>query len=103
MISISDWWQLPDPAAHAPGLEQRYWSLLKCGAHDLERSLEPLDLNRIRSFDAERVIAQCARKLARSSRCKSGPGKASNRLVVSVAGWKATTTAKRTQRLCRLG
>ncbi len=50
-----------------------------------------------------RVIAQCARKLASSSRWKSGPGKASDRLVVSVAGWKATTIAKRTQRLCRVG
>ena len=42
-------------------------------------------------------------KLACSSRCKSGPVRRSGRLVVSVAWWKVTTTAKRTQRLCGVG
>jgi transposase len=42
-------------------------------------------------------------KLARSSRWKTDAGKVSSRPVASVAWWKVTTIAKRTQQLCGVG
>jgi hypothetical protein len=51
-ISISDWWHSPDPDVWAPALEQRYWSLLRPENNALDREMEPLDLERLRNFNA---------------------------------------------------
>lgn len=63
---------------------------------------EPVyDVRLLSEADSQIKLSVRQAKLARSSRCKSGPGKAlAGRLVVSVAWSPATTATKRTQQSC---
>ena len=52
MTGISDLWNSEDPSAWNSALE-RYWSFVQPRNLELERSLDALDLERIRSLDAQ--------------------------------------------------
>ncbi len=51
-LSIAELWRSSDPSTWACALE-RYWQLVKPANLELERTLEQLDLARIRSLDAQ--------------------------------------------------
>lgn len=52
MLTVAELWRSLDPAAWAAALE-RYWQFVQPANLDLERSLDRLDLQRIRDLDAQ--------------------------------------------------
>jgi hypothetical protein len=52
VVPVKELWRSSDPAVRDNALK-RYWDYVKPCNLELERSLDKLDLNRIRKFDAD--------------------------------------------------
>ena len=79
------------------------WVSWGCGGVPLSQSAHSGQSTRSRSVLGGGGYHVLRQQAGVFSRCSAAQVGRSSRLVVSVAWWKATTTAKRTQRLCGVG
>ena len=84
-------------ACSAPPKGRKRWTLTLLETAVVQLNIVDLASDNTIGRTLKKTLSVRQAKLARSSRCKSGLGRGSARLVTSVARWEVTTTAKRTQ------